>query len=120
MIWLTVTTPVPPMPDRRTVNSSGSTSHVGVGRAEWIRELTDEVVLAIEGGVPLEGICLYPILDRFEWENPQHWHNSGLWDFDIQSDGTFARVLNEPYAEELRRSQAKIAAALGEELEATG
>jgi len=86
----------------------GETSHVGVGRAEWIRELTDEVVLAMTGGVPLEGICLYPILDRFEWENPQHWHNSGLWDFEIQSDGTFMRVLNPPYAEELQRCQSRI------------
>jgi beta-glucosidase/6-phospho-beta-glucosidase/beta-galactosidase len=86
------------------------TSHVGVGRAEWIREITDEVVLAVTAGVPIEGICLYPILDRFEWENPSHWHNSGLWDFVIEPDGTFRRVLNEPYAAELRRSQMRLAA----------
>jgi len=59
--------------------------------------------------VPLEGVCLYPILDRFEWNDPTHWHNSGLWDYDITSDGTFRRVLNEPYAEELRRSQKRVA-----------
>jgi beta-glucosidase/6-phospho-beta-glucosidase/beta-galactosidase len=88
----------------------GETSHVGVGRAEWIRELTDEVCVAIEGGVPLEGICLYPIIDRFEWEDPQHWHNSGLWDFDVQPDGTLTRVLNHPYAEELQKCQARVAA----------
>jgi len=28
---------------------------------------------------------------------------------DITSDGTFRRVLNEPYAEELRRSQKRVA-----------
>jgi beta-glucosidase/6-phospho-beta-glucosidase/beta-galactosidase len=85
------------------------TSHVGVGRAEWIRELSQEICLALERGVPLEGVCLYPILDRFEWNDPTHWHNSGLWDYDITSDGTFRRVLNEPYAEELRRSQKRVA-----------
>jgi beta-glucosidase/6-phospho-beta-glucosidase/beta-galactosidase len=90
----------------------GETSHVGVGRAEWIRELTDEVCLALEAGVPLEGVCLYPVVDRFEWEDPTHWHNSGLWDFDIDADGTMHRVLNEPYAAELRRSQARVAAIL--------
>jgi beta-glucosidase/6-phospho-beta-glucosidase/beta-galactosidase len=88
----------------------GETSHVGVGRAEWIRELTDEVILAVTAGLPLEGICLYPIIDRFEWDNPQHWHNSGLWDFAIEPDGTFRRVLNEEYAAELRRSQLRLAA----------
>lgn len=88
------------------------TSHVGVGRAEWIRELTGEMCLALERGVPLEGVCLYPILDRFEWNDPTHWHNSGLWDYDITPDGTFNRVLNIPYAEELRRSQQRVATTL--------
>ena len=50
----------------------GETSHVGSGRAEWIRELTDEVIIAITAGLPLEGICLYPIVDRFEWNDPTH------------------------------------------------
>jgi len=86
------------------------TSHVGVGRAEWLREMTDEVVLAIENGVPVEAVCLYPIIDRFEWENPRHWHNSGLWDYHIEADGTFTRVLNEEYAAELRRSQQRLPA----------
>jgi beta-glucosidase/6-phospho-beta-glucosidase/beta-galactosidase len=89
----------------------GETSHVGSGRAEWIRELTDEVILAVTAGLPLEGICLYPIIDRFEWEDPSHWHNSGLWDYAIEADGTFRRVLNEEYAAELRRSQMRLAAA---------
>lgn len=88
----------------------GETSHVGSGRAEWLRELIDEVVIAINEGVPLERICLYPIMDRFEWNNPSHWHNSGLWDYHIESDGTFRRMLNEEYARELVRSQGRLAA----------
>jgi hypothetical protein len=87
----------------------GETSHVGSGRAEWIRELTDEVIVAVQGGVPLEGICLYPIVDRFEWDNPAHWHNSGLWDFAIEQ-GVYRRVLNQEYAAELGRSQLRLAA----------
>jgi hypothetical protein len=88
----------------------GETSHVGSGRAEWIRELTDEVIVAIGQGLPLDGICLYPIIDRFEWDNSSHWHNSGLWDYAHDADGTFRRVLNEEYAAELRRSQLRLAA----------
>jgi beta-glucosidase/6-phospho-beta-glucosidase/beta-galactosidase len=86
----------------------GETSHVGSGRAEWIRELTDEVVLAVQAGVRLEGICLYPVIDRFEWNDSTHWHNSGLWDFSIE-DGVFRRVLNQEYAAELGRSQLRLA-----------
>ena len=85
------------------------TSHVGVGRAEWLRELTSELELAIEAGIPLEGVCLYPIIDRFEWENPSHWHNSGLWDFEQDADGNYLRVINQPYAEQLRQSQSDLA-----------
>jgi beta-glucosidase/6-phospho-beta-glucosidase/beta-galactosidase len=85
------------------------TSHVGSGRAEWLREMTDELCLAIDAGVPVEGVCLYPIIDRFEWDNPSHWHNSGLWDFAPDADGNLVRVLNAEYAAELRRSQKKLA-----------
>ena len=53
-------------------------------------------------GVPLEGVCLYPILDRFDWEDPTHWHNSGLWDMVPDSHGHYTRVLNELYAGSLR------------------
>jgi len=87
----------------------GETSHVGSGRAAWIRELTDEVIIAVEAGVPLEGICLYPIVDRFEWNDPTHWHNSGLWDFS-NDEGVFRRVLNGEYAAELTRSQLRLTA----------
>jgi UDP-galactopyranose mutase len=85
------------------------TSHVGSGRVEWLRELTDELVAAIAAGIPLEGVCLYPILDRFEWDDPSHWHNSGLWDLARTAEGTYRRVLNVDYADQLRRSQAILA-----------
>ena len=81
------------------------TSHVGVGRGEWITEIAQEASRALEQGVPLEGICLYPILDRPDWEDLTHWHNSGLWDFVPGADGTLHRVLNEPYAHELHMAQ---------------
>jgi len=85
------------------------TSHVGSGRAGWIRELTDEVAIAVGAGLPLEGICLYPIMDRFGWDDPSHWHHSGLWDYEIEPDGTFRRVLNQEYAEEFVRSRQRLA-----------
>ena len=86
----------------------GETSHVGVGRSEWLHEMTDELCLAVEAGVPLEGACLYPIIDRFEWEDPSRWHNSGLWDLARDAEGNLVRVLNTEYAAELARAQQRL------------
>lgn len=81
------------------------TSHYGTGRAAWLREVTQGVFEARERGVPMEGVCLYPILDRCDWEDPTHWHNSGLWDFESYTDRKYVRTLNAEYAECLTESQ---------------
>lgn len=79
------------------------TSHVGVGRARWITEVASEVRAARAGGIPVHGVCLYPAVDRPDWEDPQRWHNSGLW--DVHAHGRFRRVLHRPSARALRRAQ---------------
>lgn len=81
------------------------TSHFGIGRARWLREVAVEMYLALERGIPMDGICIYPILDRHDWENPNHWHNSGLWDLPPDGEGNLVRVLNQEYAAALRDSQ---------------
>jgi beta-glucosidase/6-phospho-beta-glucosidase/beta-galactosidase len=86
------------------------TSHFGAGRATWLAEIVAEVCLARAAGVPLEGICLYPILDRPDWDDLDHWHHSGLWDLVADTQGRLRRVLNEEYAAELRRGQRLLAA----------
>jgi hypothetical protein len=85
------------------------TSHFGVGRAAWLAEIADEVALAFRAGVPLEGVCLYPILDRPDWDNVNHWHNSGLWDLRADEHGILQRVLHPPYAAALRSAQQRLA-----------
>lgn len=87
------------------------TSHFGVGRGPWILEIAEEIGAALEVDVPVEGICLYPIIDRPDWDLPGAWHNSGLWDLRA-ADGRLERVLCEPYARELRQAQARIASRL--------
>jgi hypothetical protein len=78
------------------------TSHFGSGRAAWIREVVSEVRAALEAGVPVDGVCLYPVIDRPDWDDSHHWHNSGLWDLRVATDGTLERVLCEEYARALR------------------
>ncbi len=85
------------------------TSHFGIGRGPWIAEIAAEVQLARAAGTPIEGICIYPILDRPDWDNLEHWHNSGLWDLRPDANGRLERVLDRAYAAELRRAQAQLA-----------
>ncbi len=81
------------------------TSHYGIGRAPWLHEIAYEVRLALENGIPLEGVCLYPIFDRFDWEDRNHWHNCGLWDMELDGSGKYRRILNPIYAGRSRVNQ---------------
>jgi hypothetical protein len=56
------------------------TSHVGEARAPWLDEVAREVRHARAHGVPVQGLCLYPLIDRFDWNHTEQWHHSGLWD----------------------------------------
>ena len=85
------------------------TSDVGMGRAPWITQIGGEILLARTNGIPVSGICLYPIIDRYDWGNPEHWHNSGLWDYTRMESGVLHRMLNSRYAESLRAVQAELA-----------
>jgi hypothetical protein len=85
------------------------TSHFGSGRARWIREMAEEVYQSRLKGVPVEAVCLYPILDRFDWEDSNHWHNSGLWDLRREPDGSLRRVLNQEYAEAFAEARQRLA-----------
>jgi len=84
------------------------TSHYGSGRAAWLEEIACETRRAVGGGLPLHAVCLYPILDRFDWNHARHWHHSGLWDLKRRRDGHYARVLHEPYAQALRAAEAVV------------
>ncbi len=77
------------------------TSHVSVGRADWLHDMAGEVRAAREQGVPVAGLCLYPLVDRHDWSDPTHWHRSGLWDTPAAAGGNFARSLRSDYAQAL-------------------
>jgi Beta-galactosidase len=53
-------------------------------RAEWFEYICDEVMTAMQGGVPVEGICWYPIFNHPGWDDDRHCHN-GV--FDYADDG---------------------------------
>jgi beta-glucosidase/6-phospho-beta-glucosidase/beta-galactosidase len=89
------------------------TSHPLEHRPDWLRFVGGECAAAIEAGVPLLGVCLYPIIDRPDWDYlDRPWHRSGLWDVEQRADGTLERVLYKPYAEALLDAQQRVAAAV--------
>jgi beta-glucosidase/6-phospho-beta-glucosidase/beta-galactosidase len=83
------------------------TSHVGEMRADWVRELADEARALLDEGVPLGGICLYPILGMPEWHARHEWAQMGLWDLEMRGD-RLDRVLYTPMLEALRQAQQRL------------
>lgn len=80
------------------------TSHPGEHRPQWITMIAEECAAVLQADVPLWGICLYPIIDRPDWDHPDHWHRAGLWDADLTIDPP-ARVLHIAYAQALTEAQ---------------
>lgn len=66
-------------------------------RADWFRYVCEQSGIAIEKGIPLEGVCLYPIVNHPGWEDDRHCHN-GLWCY---ADDFGRRDIHLPLAEEI-------------------
>jgi hypothetical protein len=52
------------------------TSHPKEDRPLWIDMISSECAELIDRDVPLLGVCLYPIIDRSDWDYPDVWHPS--------------------------------------------
>jgi len=70
-------------------------------RPAWLKYLCNEVFAAIANGVPVHGVCLYPIVNHPGWEDERHCYN-GLFDY---ADDRGHREVFEPLALELARQQ---------------
>ncbi|HZQ53113.1 MAG TPA: hypothetical protein VFB14_13005 [Bryobacteraceae bacterium] len=73
-------------------------------RAAWFNYVCDEVYTALALGIPIHGICLYPILNHPGWEDDRHCHN-GLFDY-AGSHGE--REIHWPLAEAILRQQSRL------------
>ena len=73
----------------------------GERRPEWLAYIGREVRAAMASGVPVEGICLYPVLDHPGWDNERYCPN-GLLRHAAYVEG---RVPEPAVAAELARQQ---------------
>lgn len=74
----------------------------GGGRAPWLHYVGDEVAGARSEGVPIEGICLYPILNHRGWDNDRLCPNGLFCGGTPEGERTVFR----PLAEEIARQRA--------------
>jgi hypothetical protein len=63
-------------------------------RASWFEYVSTEAARAAERGVPLEGLCLYPIVNHAGWDDDRVCDN-GLLSSDVSAAG---RRVYEPLA----------------------
>lgn len=82
----------------------GETPSGGEERGTWLAAMVDECEALVDGGVPLRGICLHPILGMPDWHDQQRWLQVGLWDVDVD-DPDKPRRLNASMAEALLKGQ---------------
>ena len=66
-------------------------------RPDWFRYIYEQAKIAESRGVPVQGICLYPILNHPGWDDNRHCHN-GLWDY---ADEAGEREIYRPLADEI-------------------
>lgn len=69
----------------------------GAQRVSWLAYVCREVEEALDRGIPIEGLCLYPILDYPGWEDGRHCEVGLLG----VADATGARPVYRPLAEAL-------------------
>lgn len=67
---------------KRPILISETGSH-GNLRFRWWKRTLREINDALSEGLPIVGVCAYPIVDRPDWIG-FHLTNSGLWDFEDQ------------------------------------
>jgi beta-glucosidase/6-phospho-beta-glucosidase/beta-galactosidase len=84
----------------------GETSGMNEGREDWLRDVMEESLAAVEAGIDLHGICLFPAVDMPDWHTGEWLHN-GLCDVAPEG-GVLKRMTCEPYIEELRRWQKEL------------
>jgi hypothetical protein len=80
----------------------GETSGYQDNRAEWLRTTMEESLTALNRGVDLHGVCLYPFVDVPDWHTGKL---ARIGIFDLKDAKTCERVPCDPYIDELHRWQ---------------
>jgi beta-glucosidase/6-phospho-beta-glucosidase/beta-galactosidase len=83
----------------------GETSGHQEHRAEWLRMTMEESMKALNSGIDLQGVCLYPCVDIPDWQTDE-WAKIGI--FDIEDRETCERIPCQSYIQELHTWQKRL------------
>lgn len=75
-------------------------------RSLWLSDVCDEVAAALEDGVPVEGICLYPVVNHPGWEDGRNCCN-GMLDCRAREERS---DIWQPLADEVRWQAPRLSA----------
>jgi beta-glucosidase/6-phospho-beta-glucosidase/beta-galactosidase len=83
------------------------TSGLHGGRPEWLNDLMCESLAAVDRGVDLHGVCLFPAVDMTDW-NTGEWLHMGIADVERLPSGSLMRRPFLPYVQMLQRWQQRL------------
>jgi beta-glucosidase/6-phospho-beta-glucosidase/beta-galactosidase len=84
----------------------GETSGMRDGRADWLKDVMCESLAAVDRGMDLQGVCLFPAVDMPDWHTGEWLHN-GICDM-VEDGENLKRVPDQEYVDELRRWQKEL------------
>lgn len=83
------------------------TSGLGGGRPDWLNDIATESLAAVDRGVDLHGVCLFPAVDMPNWHTGEWLHN-GIADVELVPSGALVRTPFAPYVQALRDWQTRL------------
>ena len=84
----------------------GETSGMGKGRADWLNDVIQESLAAVNLGIDLHGICLFPAIDMRDWHTGKWLHN-GICDL-IEEQQDLRRSPDQEFVDMLRHWQKEL------------
>jgi hypothetical protein len=83
------------------------TSGLKGGRPDWLNDVVHECMAAVNRGVDIHGVCLFPAVDMPDWHTGE-WLNNGIADLVETPMGDLQRVLFQPYVDALHEWQRRL------------
>jgi len=83
------------------------TSGLYGGRVDWLNDITCEALAAVNNGVELHGICLFPAVDMTDWHSGE-WLHMGIADVEELPSGALMRTPFVPYVDALHGWQNRL------------
>jgi beta-glucosidase/6-phospho-beta-glucosidase/beta-galactosidase len=83
------------------------TSGLHGGRPDWLNDVVCESLAAVNRGVDLQGVCLFPAVDMTDWHTGK-WLHMGIADVEPLPDGSLMRTPFPPYVAMLHQWQQRL------------